>query len=179
MGEAMDTVRVRQEGQAVTIAVRGKGTMRHAAALRSFCEEALAGGALTIELDLRDCIYLDSTFLGTLLSLKRAAMKQGTGAEIVLVSLAEDCRRVLSHMGMLPMFRVVERAEQPAEGWADLDRDVERRKVLEHLAEAHGELAQLPGSSGKVFRAVAERMAKEVAEERAKEEEKPLGPCGG
>src|SRR6187200_2192579 len=51
--------------------VVGRVTSHQAPALRQYVEEGLAGGAARVEVDLRDCTYCDSTFLGTLLRLQR------------------------------------------------------------------------------------------------------------
>jgi len=43
----------------------------HGMALRGYAEQAFAAGATGLRIDLRHCTYMDSTFLGTLLFLKR------------------------------------------------------------------------------------------------------------
>src|SRR5262245_5562772 len=63
------TVRVQQQDKRVWVQVTGWGRMQQALPLRRFAEQCLAQGADSIRIDLRQCTYLDSTFLGTLLHL--------------------------------------------------------------------------------------------------------------
>src|SRR5262245_42968691 len=63
-------VLARQEGDELCFLVIGRVTCDHSPAFRQYAEEGLARGATRIQVDLRDCVYCDSTFLGTLLQLK-------------------------------------------------------------------------------------------------------------
>src|SRR3954463_2228833 len=79
-GDAMTTpanvVRFHQEDQTATFKVDGRGTMHQSSSLRRQAEACISGGTLRINIDLRDCTYMDSTFLGTLIFLDKQLRKQ-------------------------------------------------------------------------------------------------------
>ena len=64
-------VRVYQHAQAVAFQVEGQATMQHSPAVRRYAEQNLTVGTTALSVDLRRYIHMDSTFLGTLLFLKR------------------------------------------------------------------------------------------------------------
>ena len=61
----------------------GRVTCHHCPAMRQFAEQAL--GATRIRVDLQACTHFDSTFLGTLLFLRRPA-KDAAPRSVVLVT---------------------------------------------------------------------------------------------
>ena len=84
------TVSVHQADQTITFRVDGYGRATNSLPLRRFAEQALAAGAANLRVDLRRCLHMDSTFIGTLLQLKRTAEKQGRGS-LVLLSPSTQC----------------------------------------------------------------------------------------
>src|SRR5436309_2251239 len=98
MDAPQSTVRVHLQGPTVTFQVEGRGRMANSLPLRRLAEQALAGGATALRVDLRRCTHMDSTFLGTLLQLKRAAGRKG--ASLVLVSPSPECHELLRQMAL-------------------------------------------------------------------------------
>jgi anti-anti-sigma factor len=147
----------------VSFRVAGRATMRESPAVRCLAEECLAAGAgLRFELD--GCIWMDSTFLGTLLCLLRAA--QRAGSRLSLVNPSDECLRLLRQMRIAPMFLIVSEGAL-AGPWDCLPTGSEEYHFRRTVAEAHLELADLPGPEGAQFRALASRMAAELAAARS------------
>jgi anti-anti-sigma factor len=147
------TLCVRPDAGGVTFRLVGRALMAHGLRLRKVAEQFLAGGADRLRVDLRDCTYMDSTFLGTLLFLKRAAERRGPHL-FALIAPSAQCGRLLRQMGVDDVFPTVVE-DEPAEGWVELggmpeDASACRRGVL----EAHEELATLSGAAGESFREV-------------------------
>jgi anti-anti-sigma factor len=164
-------VRVHWQEQTVTFQVEGRATMVQSQPLRRFAEQCLADGARCFRIDLRHCSHMDSTFLGTLLCLKRSIDGRGRG-ELTLVSPSELCRRILEQMGLDGVFPTAT-AEEPAAEGAELPSDLQdacgfKRNVL----QAHQELASLPGPAGEPFRAVVRCLAQDAEACRLQEDEK-------
>jgi anti-anti-sigma factor len=159
-------VRVLRLEQTVTFRVEGRGTMTHSLPLRRFAENCLAGGATTLRVDLRHCTYMDSTFLGTLLTLQGAVNRQPP-ARLTLISPSPACAKILHQMGLTAIFcteTADERADLP---WADLPAaGADVNSVKRNVVEAHEELANLPGSAGEPFRAVVRCMAQSASTEK-------------
>jgi anti-sigma B factor antagonist len=156
------TVRMHQDGQTVTFRVDGCGRMTSSLPLRHCAEQALAAGATNLRLDLRHCTYMDSTFLGTLLQLKRTVERQGTG-RFVLVSPSAQCRQLLAQMNLESTFPVLNEEEPVAVEWTELCGDQDADAFKRNVVQAHEELATLEGPAGAPFREVV-RCLKQDAE---------------
>ena len=147
------TVRVHQEGQTLHVRVEGRGTMAHGVPLRRVGEEAAGRGVSAIRVDLRHAIYLDSTFLGTLLALQNQLARRRQG-RLALIAPSAACARLLEQMGLDEVF-TLEGGEELSFPWQELPAespDVPAFK--QNVAQAHEQLANLPGQAGETFRAV-------------------------
>jgi anti-anti-sigma factor len=153
--------RVRLHGQAVDFQVEGRATAAQSAAFRKCAEHCLADGAHALHIDLGRCTYMDSTFLGTLLFLRRAVERYGPG-EFALVCPSPQCCQILGHMGMANIFPTRATEEAETGPWVEVTGDLQdvcafKRNVI----QAHRELAALPGPAGEPFRAVVRSLAQE------------------
>ncbi len=66
-------IRYHQDGDVLIFQIEGWATMVQSLPFRRFVEQSLARSTRTLWVDLRQCTYIDSTFLGTLLFIKRAS----------------------------------------------------------------------------------------------------------
>jgi anti-sigma B factor antagonist len=151
MANAEGAVRVCRHGSSVVFQVEGKGTATHSLPLRRCAEEALASGVNSLRVDLRQCMYMDSTFLGTLFLIKKAAAGRG---DFAIVSASPVCCRLMRQMGMDGLFVFVE-AEPVCGDWKDLLADCgDVNSFRQNVLQAHQQLAELPGPTGATFREV-------------------------
>jgi anti-anti-sigma factor len=146
-------VRVHQDDRGVVFQVVGWGRMQQSLPVRRLGEQALAAGLSTIQIDLRECTYLDSTFLGTLLYLKRAALRRH--GRFLLISPSSECCRLFKQLGIEDCFTAV--ADCPAvESWRELPCAPDDVAAFnQNVIQAHQELAGLGGAAGRAFQAVA------------------------
>jgi anti-anti-sigma factor len=149
-------------GRTSTFRVVGPATMLESVPLRDAAAVRLEEGATTIVVDLAECTWMDSTFLGTLLVLARQAERGGRGARVLLGSPSLECQRVIEQTGVAEILAAV--VSQPTEGqvWTELhgasdDTDALRRNVL----RANEQLARLGGAAGDEFREVARALAED------------------
>ena len=150
---------LRHQDHTLVCQIKGRGSMRQAPAFRRVVEQLLASGAAVLQIDLRYCTYLDSTFLGTLVYFKRAIGQRPAG-RFEIVSPSSQCCKLLCQMGLNKVFPIVT-AEEPASdsGWTDLTEEQWGGSAFQKtLVEAHQELARLPGAGGQAFRDVAARL---------------------
>src|SRR5438067_33806 len=112
-------VRVCEREHLMVIQVEGWGTMRQSLALRRFAEQCLAKGITGCRVDLCRCTYMDSTFLGTLLFVKRA-VERHEGAEFAFVAVSPECSRLLRQMGLDRFFHVGAGTESAEGEWTEL-----------------------------------------------------------
>lgn len=139
--------------------VVGPATIGESALLRQAAEERLDQGAAGLRVDLSECAWMDSTFLGMLLVLARRAERSRQGARLSIASPSAECRRVLDDTGVADLLEIASTAE-PQGPWTELlgpidDVEALRRNVL----SAHQQLAQLPGDAGAEFREVARALS--------------------
>jgi anti-anti-sigma factor len=164
------SVRVRQHDQTVTLQIEGQATMQHSPAVRQFADQCLTGGTTALSVDLRRCTHMDSTFLGTLLFLKRL-VEHGEESRFALISPSPRCRQLLREMRLEKIFPVVEREEPAPSVWRELPGGPEDRMAFKrNVVQAHQELGRLEGPAGDTFRELADQLAQEL------ESEKPASP---
>jgi anti-anti-sigma factor len=153
--------RVRLHGQTVDFQVEGRATAAQSLAFRKCAEHCLAGGASALRIDLGRCTHMDSTFLGTLLFLRRAVERFGPG-DFTLLCPSPHCCEILRQMGMANIF-TVQPAEEPGTGaWVEVTGDLHDITAFKrNVIQAHRELAALPGAAGEPFRAVVRSLSQE------------------
>ncbi len=151
-------VRFHHQDQTVTFRVEGRGTMNNSLPLRRCAESLLASGTTRVRVDLRDCTYMDSTFLGTILALKKA-LERSQG-QLVLVAPSVGCSRILQQMGLADVLPA--QSEPPAAEltWTELSSEAtDPQSFKRNIVQAHEELANLPGQAGEQFKAVTRCLA--------------------
>ena len=166
MADSSGTIFATFESSTAVVRVRGRAQAHQCPAFRRFAEEMLAGRANRLQVDLSECEYFDSTFLGTLLSLRKTPGQDG-GSMLTLVAPSEQCLQILGRMGAKSLFRIdsgcslddtqewsVLPEEQPGQCGLDFKRNV---------VEAHQELAQVESPLQDKYRMIAEMAAKDLA----------------
>ena len=104
-----------------------------------------------MRVDLSGCEHVDSTFVGTLLVLKRLVSSREQG-DFALVAPTPRCGEALKVMGLDGVFPLAMPEEVAGCRWEELPggpADVEACKV--NVVRAHEELAGLDGAAGAAF----------------------------
>jgi anti-sigma B factor antagonist len=160
MAVAEGTVKVHRQGPTLIVQVVGWGRMQQSLPLRRFFETCMKEGATGVRVDLRHCTYLDSTFLGTLLFLRRQLQQKCCG-NLVLVSPSAECCQLLHQIGVAELF-MRDQCDEDECGWQDLCGDRSDAHAFNRtVVEAHQELANLGGSAGAAFQAVAKGLTED------------------
>jgi len=155
-------VRVHQHDQTITFQLEGQATMQQSPAVRRFAEQCLTGGATALAVDLRRCTHMDSTFLGTLLFLKRL-VEHGEQSNFVVISPSPRCRQLLQEMRLEKIFPIVDGEEPAASAWRELPGGREDVMAFKrNVVQAHQELGRLEGPAGETFRELADQLAQEL-----------------
>ncbi len=159
MATAQGIVRFHQQERTLTFRVEGRATMNQSTPMRRCAERAVEAGATSICVDLRNCSYMDSTFLGTLLTLRKLLANRCHN-ELILVTPSEACARILQQMGLLDVLAIQAIETDPHVDWSELVTDTPDAGTFKRtITQAHEELASLPGPAGEQFKAVARCMA--------------------
>jgi anti-anti-sigma factor len=166
MAAPKSILRVYQSEQVLTFQVEGWATMAQSMPIRRRMERGLALGLTTLRVDLRHCTYMDSTFMGTLLFLKRSLAGR-EGGDFALVCPSPECDQLLQKMGMEGLFCTVTAEESAATTWTEIGSEGEDIQTAQrNVVQAHLELASLPGPAGEPFRTVARCLAEAEKAER-------------
>jgi anti-anti-sigma factor len=159
---AQGILSVYQHEQRITFRAQGWARAAQGLALRRYGEQGMAAGVNTVWVDLRDCVHMDSTFMGTLLHLQRALRKRGQG-EMSLVAPSAQCRRLLEQMGLEDVFPVVSADASVVPCWCEVRCEPESMDSFKcKVIQAHQELACLPGKAGETFREVVRGLVQDM-----------------
>ena len=149
-------IRAHDEPALLTLVVDGPATMTESPAVSEAAGERLRRGVRSLRLDLRDCTTLDSTFTGTLLSLKREL--EDAGGTLTLVSPSAKVVDLLHEMG-LEDFYAIEHADRVGGTWTDVPLARPGAERLSRMIlDAHEQLARIPGAAETAFRTVVEEL---------------------
>jgi anti-anti-sigma regulatory factor len=162
MATPRSVISVCRQGDIIFCRVEGWGTMVHGHALRQYAEARLDEGACTLRIDLQQCDYMDSTFLGTLICLARKfghRFPEGFG----LVSPAPKCCELLAKMRLNTVLPVRTVEVVPQGGWTELPGNKDDVGAFQMcVVQAHQELAKVPGPTGERFQGVALALASDL-----------------
>ena len=85
--------------QTVWIRVEGKGSFQNSTPLKEFAREMLGRGHREFVVDLKECPFMDSTFMGTLASIALKSRAEGSGG-LHIVNLNERNQDLLCNLGL-------------------------------------------------------------------------------
>jgi anti-sigma B factor antagonist len=85
--------------QTVWIRVEGKGSFQNSTPLKEFAREMLGRGHRVFVVDLKDCPFMDSTFMGTLASIALKSSAEGTGG-LHVINLNDRNKDLLCNLGL-------------------------------------------------------------------------------
>ncbi|MGL4552429.1 MAG: STAS domain-containing protein, partial [Gemmataceae bacterium] len=126
----------------------------HGLPIRRAAEELLGAGARQVRVDLRDCTYMDSTFLGTLLTLRKMLDARALGP-LTLVTPSTPCAKIIHEMGLGDFIPATDAPHDADAAWVELAvENLDPGSFRRNVTQAHEELAALPGQAGEQFRAV-------------------------
>lgn len=103
MGEVASEIWVRRIGNAVDVVVRGNATQVLAHGLREYVKEQVHKRCDRLVIDFQWCIYVDSTFLGTLVKLSML-LKQMTGGLVCIARAGPRVHETFGTLGVAKFF---------------------------------------------------------------------------
>ena len=144
------------------VSVRGQGTRQQSPAVRDFISGAMEDKA-NVVLDLSQCEYLDSTFLGCLVILHKRSCEQG---ERFRVHASDEVIKKLLHPTRLDTIIpcCATRPETTGQTVPLPIIDLDREEFGRHLLDTHEELAGVDSPSSDAFRMVCDQLRKELGE---------------
>ena len=155
-----DAIHMHINAARVVFEIQGDGTMSQCSSLRRCAEHCIEAGCEVMRFDLSQCIFIDSTFVGTLIHLKRLIAKKEHGS-FALIQPADTCVSALRNMGILDYICVVDEPPSSDDGVSITATRDDTDTLQRTIVEAHQELAGVPGPAAEQFRRLAKRLALE------------------
>jgi anti-sigma B factor antagonist len=152
--------------QGYCLRVEGAGTMSESPVIHAFAERVLSGPDGQVIIDLGACTYVDSTFLGGLVSLfKRHGKTKSDGPERFAIFAPASIRQSLFGTSRLDrVFPFVD--ELPLTGVESLPLEAQtttsREELGHYIVECHRRLAELGGPDAEAFGRVADALSDEL-----------------
>lgn len=149
--KSADKLFVAADERRAYVRVVGRGSFKVSPALKEFAAGALTGNCTELVLDMKDCIGMDSTFMGVLAGIAlRLRERQG---RVVMVNLSTRTRGLLATLGLDQVIVPFMAGDTPPDlagllaGDASLaaleDRERSTRETAEMMVEAHQNLIEL------------------------------------
>ncbi len=161
---AGSTLRVRRTASGVLVQVEGHGTLGQSPSLHEFAVQWLEAQFRTgtVVVDLSECDYLDSTFLGCLAGLHRKYNR--TVPHCFIVAAPNDkSRKLLAPTHLNEVLDVTDVCPAPiGESFVLTGPMLSTVDRGRHVMECHRLMAELGGSQAASFRSVADGLAREL-----------------
>ncbi|QDU54894.1 STAS domain-containing protein [Aeoliella mucimassa] len=143
----------------VVIRVSGRGTMHESPAFRAAAELALQRGPLVC--DMASCDYLDSTFLGCLVGVRKLAEQHAQRFSIVADSSQQI--KLFSLSALNKYFDFDDECPSTIGEWMEIEPDQLDVKALgRHVLVCHECLAEQGGAESQAFEKVVQRLSIEL-----------------
>jgi anti-anti-sigma regulatory factor len=147
------------------IRVVGRGTMQESPAFRAAAESNIDSGVIIF--DALQCDYLDSTFLGCLIGIKKACEQSPTRCFVIRASNATRVK-LFSTSSLDKYFDFIDTCPEPLDELEPMDIDALDPITLgRHSMRCHQHLAERGGPQAAAFRSVADCLSKEIGKHSA------------
>ena len=144
------------------IRVQGRGTSNDSPTLANFVRDCFSMDNTSVAVDLLGCTYLDSTFLGCLLTLQR----QGKEERFCVVADEATRTRLLAATGLDGYLKLISKAPRSLSPFLKIEpTPVSERELGQHIMEAHQALSEVPSEVASAFREIASKLKDELAKQ--------------
>jgi len=160
-----DDLQAAVDGETVFVRVTGRGSFKVSSTLKQFITEMISRQPVTtVALDLKECIGMDSTFMGVLAGLSGRLKKSGQTLE--LINLSEKNIRLLSTLGVDQVIDHYSHSHghaMPAQETSPLSTAAATKMDLARTAlQAHETLVELNEENRPRFKRVIEYLKADV-----------------
>jgi len=136
--EQSANLKVGRRNQTVIFKVSGRGTFRNSPSFKTLALASLKEGkAEKIIIDLKDCLYMDSTFMGTLVGINCALLKRSK-RRLIIANANDRSKQLLDTLGLS---RIIEMRNDlgPFETKWELiaDEPLESMALAQYILTAH------------------------------------------
>src|SRR5256885_2567823 len=149
----------------VLVRVEGRGTHMNSQPLREFVMELVRRGYNEFDLDLSDCLYVDSTFAGVMVTLS-LHVRDNLGGHVTIFGANDRCRDQLHTLGIEHLFDLAgdgsekKKPDAPPQDMEALPWPYRSQEAwAETILEAHQTLSKIDPTNAQRLQDVIEYMA--------------------
>lgn len=164
MPETQNGILGRVSDGAVRLRVLGRAVALQCPAVRAFVKEGLSAGAKEVRVELGACEHCDSTFMGTLLRIRKAACEAGAVGPL-LVAPSPQAEAIVRKMGLARLFTIEPTAPPVADDWQPLvaeESGTGSWDFKENVVVAHRELASNSDTCAEIYDTIADAAEAEL-----------------
>ena len=144
----------------IVIRLIGRGTMLESPAFRDAAQRGMDSGIVIF--DATECAYLDSTFLGCLIGLKKASERMAE-RRFLIVAPVQARIKLFCTSSLDRYFDFVDTCPEMLGECVTIDIEKpDRHELGHHIMRCHERLAEMGGRESAAFRAIADRLAHEL-----------------
>lgn len=170
-----DLMLVAIQAPAAAVIVRGRGTFKAAPALKKFGLSAMEAGCTLLLLDMRECIGMDSTFMGVVGGLA-VRLRKENGGEVAMVNLSVKNKALLTTLGLDLCVRTggAEAELDAFLGAKDMEKldstTASRNVTTQTMLDAHHDLISISPDNMAKFKDVIAYLQDEMQRDKEKDE---------
>jgi anti-sigma B factor antagonist len=154
--------------------VQGRGSYKVSASVKDFGNAMLKSGVSTLVIDLRDCVGLDSTFMGVLAGQAVRFRKEIQG-RVVLTNVSSKIQRLVSTLGLNRLVDIHVVGETPGgvsmdgkPGFSELPVQAQTPlESAETMLEAHRDLVEALPENQVRFQDVLDYLREDIRRQRS------------
>jgi anti-sigma B factor antagonist len=162
------SIQVGISGPAVWVRVAGRGSFLNSAGLKDFARAMVNKGYREFVIDLKDCVMMDSTFMGTLAGIALRLKELGEG-RLRVIHCAERSRDLLFGLGLDQIFDIQANGtaapqcqELGKEGPAKSTKETLKREQTGTMLAAHEALCEAAPENLTRFKDVLEYLKQDL-----------------
>lgn len=150
----------------VWVRVEGRGSFQNCPALKEFSRRVIAEGRRKLVVDLKNCVAMDSTFMGTLASL--AIRLRDLGGDFWVVNRNERNTELLAGLGIDSLFSTEPLVGHHGECPEAIHYAANKAETREAIHEAHAACVAVDPRNEEKFKDVIEHLKASAARDAAK-----------
>ena len=165
MGSPGGSIRVARNDQMVWVRVTGRATFRESLGLEAYLESCVQECPPSdVQVDLSQCVFMDSTFIGTLVKLATGHVIS-PDATCRTTSPSPECQALIASMHLEQVLTIVGETPPPPAKPRELPVvTFDPRSLGYHALEAHEHLAEADADNARIFGPVVRQLRKELNE---------------
>ena len=160
----MTCLRVAQCECGIVVKIAGRGTMQESPTFQALASKCLDVADVSMHVDLSDCEFLDSTFLGCLIQLHKKWNQ--ASAKRFLLGASQSKKRELfkaSFYGRLLHF--TDKTPEPQGDFNEVTMEcLEAKDFGRHILKCHQHLIEQGGPATSHYQKIVDRLASEIDE---------------